>query len=71
MRSLLEIEQLDIKDQPGVGRNGADTPAAVCHFRRQNDNPSFTLFHIQEGYIPSGNYLMTADIELERFVPVP
>src|SRR5258708_25424297 len=68
---LLHLEQLDVEDQRGVGRDDAGgAPRAVAHGRRDDQAPLPADAHADHTAIPPLNHLPSAQAKLEWLAAV-
>ena len=69
MLYLLNVQQLNIKDQVRVRRNRPDTVSAVAHLRRHNNRALAPYLHALHPHVPALDYLAASDPEAERRTP--
>src|SRR5580698_3412340 len=69
--TLFDAEQLDVEHQRGVGRNDAAGAAgAVAELGRNDQRALAADFHGRDAFVPAGDDLVQADLELERLVAI-
>ena len=67
--SSFEVNELDIKDEGGVGRNDAACAlGAVAHLGRDRQSGLGSLVELGDAFVPAFNDLADADLALEGFV---
>src|SRR6516165_11454006 len=68
---LLNLQQVHVKHQGGVGRDRpAGAARAVAEFRRDDQCPLAADLHAGHPLVPTGNNLVRAKRELERLAAV-
>src|SRR6202035_5407839 len=69
--ALYDVEQLDVEDQRGVWRNDAAGAAgAIAELGRNDQRALAADLHGRDAFVPAGDDLVQADLELERLVAV-
>jgi len=70
--SLLEAQQLDVKDELGVWRDTAGhSLGPVAQLGRDGQLGPLALGHLADALVPAGDHLLFAEVKLERLPPVP
>src|SRR6202161_1402201 len=69
--TLFDAEEFDAEDQGGVRRNdAAGAAAAVAELGRNDQRALAADLHGRDAFVPAGDDLMQADLELERLVAI-
>src|ERR1700683_2144974 len=70
-RLIFDSEQIDVEDKRRVRRNDATGPAcAVAKSGRDDERALAADLHGRDAFVPAGDDLMGADLELERLVAI-
>src|ERR1700675_3075844 len=69
--TLFDADELDVEDQRGVWRNDAAGAAgAIAELGRNDQRALAADLHGRDAFVPAGDDLVHADLELERLVAI-